>query len=131
MKSYRFCVISLFSLLAVGCVISVDKDKKKIAQEEEKISAIENIDLTLKQANILITLPLACVEKEYPNKLGQTLGSGDDLAEPKTLRPAFYGCFDWHSAVHGHWSMVRLLKQFPNLNHAPRSKGYFKKSFYY
>lgn len=119
--------MSLLSLLAVGCVISVDKDKKKIAQEEEKISVIEKIDLTLKQANILATLPLECVEKEYPNKLGQTLGSGDDLAEPKTLRPAFYGCFDWHSAVHGHWSMVRLLKQFPNLNRAQEARAILKR----
>ncbi|NKI31061.1 DUF2891 domain-containing protein [Croceivirga thetidis] len=127
MKSYRFYLISLFSLLAVGCVISVDKEKEKIEQEEEKNSAIENIDLTLEQADILIALPLECVEQEYPNKLGQTLGSGDDLAEPKTLRPAFYGCFDWHSAVHGHWSMVRLLKQFPNLNRAEEARAILKR----
>ena len=82
--------------------------------------------MTLEQANLLATLPLECVEKEYPNKLGQTLGSGDDLAEPKTLHPAFYGCFDWHSAVHGHWSMVKLLKMHPDLKEADRIKQVLK-----
>ena len=61
---------------------------------------------------------MACVIQEYPNKLGQTLEGAKDLAEPTVLHPAFYGCFDWHSAVHGHWSMVRLLKEFPNLDRA-------------
>lgn len=122
MKSYPFYVLPLLSALFVGCVISVDKDKKKTAQEAEEVSPIEQIDLTLKQANTLATLPLECVEKEYPNKLGHVLGSGDDLAEPKVLHPAFYGCFDWHSAVHGHWSMVKLLKLYPQLEEADRIK---------
>ena len=120
MKNYPLYLISLLSLLIVGCVISVDKDKNNIAQEEEKEVAVNKIELTLEQANILATLPLECVQKEYPNKLGQTLGSGDDLAEPKALHPAFYGCFDWHSAVHGHWSMVKLLKMYPDLEEAER-----------
>jgi restriction endonuclease S subunit len=55
------------------------------------------------------------MDTEYPNKLNQTIGSASDLKTPKELHPAFYGCFDWHSAVHGHWSLVRLLKQFPDL----------------
>ena len=56
-----------------------------------------------------------CVDIEFPNKLGQTIGGPEDLQTPKELHPAFYGCFDWHSAVHGHWSLVRLLKQFSDL----------------
>ena len=58
------------------------------------------------------------METEYPNRLGQTLGSKEDLLSPKELHPAFYGCFDWHSAVHGHWSLVSLLKQFPDIKNA-------------
>ncbi len=126
MKSYPFYVLPLLFLLAVGCVISVDKDKKKIAQETEKGSTMEKIALTLEQANVLATLPLECVEKEYPNKLGHVLGSGEDLAAPKTLHPAFYGCFDWHSAVHGHWSMVKLLKLYPQLEEADSIKHILK-----
>lgn len=70
---------------------------------------------TPEQADKLARMPLKCVNTEYPNKLGQTLGSPDDLATPKTLHPAFYGCFDWHSAVHGHWSLVYLVEKFPKL----------------
>ncbi|WP_343487031.1 DUF2891 domain-containing protein [Allomuricauda sp. d1] len=126
MKSYPFYVLPLLSALFVGCVISVDKDKKNDASEAEKVSTIEMIDLTLEQANVLATLPLECVKKEYPNKLGHVLGSGDDLSEPKVLHPAFYGCFDWHSAVHGHWSMVELLKTYPQLDEANRIKAILK-----
>ncbi|MEL6357271.1 MAG: DUF2891 domain-containing protein [Bacteroidota bacterium] len=77
---------------------------------------IPKLDLT--EANRLAELPLACIEKEYPNKLGQTLAGDEDLGNPATLHPAFYGCFDWHSAVHGHWSLVALLKDFPALDRA-------------
>jgi len=74
--------------------------------------------LDLEEASRLIALPLHCIGKEYPNKLGQTIGSEQDLQSPKALHPAFYGCFDWHSSVHGHWSLVALLKQFPTLENA-------------
>ncbi len=80
------------------------------------------LSLSFKQANKLAELPLACIQKEYPNKPGQTLGSSKDIAEPHQLHPAFYGCFDWHSAVHGHWSLVRLLKEFPGLDKASTIK---------
>lgn len=72
--------------------------------------------LSLEQANRLAALPLACIPQEYPNKLSQTLAGPADLAGPRVLHPAFYGCFDWHSAVHGHWSLVALLKEFPGLD---------------
>ncbi len=73
------------------------------------------------QAANLMQLPLNCAETEYPNKLSQTLRSGDDLVSPKILHPAFYGCFDWHSAVHAHWSMVRLLKAYPQVEGGERA----------
>ncbi|WP_294819381.1 DUF2891 domain-containing protein [uncultured Flavobacterium sp.] len=72
--------------------------------------------LTQKQANDLAILPLKCLQQEYPNKLSQLLADSTEIAGPKTLHPAFYGCFDWHSSVHGHWSLVYLLKKFPNLD---------------
>ena len=73
------------------------------------------------EAANLMQLPLSCAETEYPNKLSQMLRDDDDLASPKVLHPAFYGCFDWHSAVHGHWSMVRLLKAFPEIGGGERA----------
>ncbi len=84
--------------------------------EKEKLTIeVPSPTLTLEQANRLAELPLRCMEKEYPNKLSQTLSSDQDLDSHKALHPAFYGCFDWHSAVHGHWMLVRLLKTFPDL----------------
>ncbi len=74
--------------------------------------------ITLNQANKLASLPLACIQVEYPNKLNQVLGTSNDIKTPKELHPAFYGCFDWHSSVHGHWSLIALLKQFPDLKDA-------------
>lgn len=78
-------------------------------------STSEAQTLTTAQANRLVALPLKCSEQEYPNKLGQVLSGKKDLKAPSKLHPAFYGCFDWHSAVHGHWLMVVLAKQFPDL----------------
>jgi hypothetical protein len=59
-------------------------------------------------------LALACLYKEYPNKIAHVMLSDADALPPHLLTPAFYGCFDWHSAVHGHWLLVRLLRLFPN-----------------
>lgn len=55
-------------------------------------------------------LALACIHREYPNQIQHLLASGEDIASPRALHPVFYGCFDWHSAVHSHWLLVRLLK---------------------
>jgi len=58
-------------------------------------------------------LALACVHKEYPNKISHILNSPADVKAPHELTPAFYGCYDWHSSVHGHWLLARLVRQFP------------------
>ena len=79
-----------------------------------------NGQLTLTQsgASHFAALALNCIQQEYPNKLNQTLPDNSMLKEPRILHPAFYGCYDWHSSVHGHWMLVRLLKQFPDLPEA-------------
>lgn len=64
-------------------------------------------------------LALACVGKEYPNKIAHVLNSPEDVKAPHQLTPAFYGCYDWHSAVHGHWLLVRLVRAFPQAPFAP------------
>ena len=70
----------------------------------------------IKAAERFANLALACVHKEYPNKISHTLNSDADVAAPRKLTPAFYGCYDWHSSVHGHWLLVRLVRTFPNAN---------------
>lgn len=59
-------------------------------------------------------LALQCVGKEYPNKLAHVLASDADVLPPRALTPAFFGCYDWHSAVHGHWLLARLARTFPS-----------------
>lgn len=59
------------------------------------------------------TLALDCVLREYPNKVSHVLSGDADVAPPRELTPAFYGCYDWHSAVHGHWLLVRLCRLYP------------------
>jgi Protein of unknown function (DUF2891) len=67
-----------------------------------------------KAAERFANLALACVGKEYPNKISHLLNSDADVAPPRKLTPAFYGCYDWHSSVHGHWLLARLAKTFPD-----------------
>jgi hypothetical protein len=73
------------------------------------------LSLTQAQASHFASLALKCIQKEYPNKLDHTNNDKDDVRSPRDLHPAFYGCFDWHSTVHGHWMLVHLLKMFQNL----------------
>ena len=92
------------------------------ATQDSELSFDIKRSLTADQLGNLMALPLACAEVEYPNKLSQVLTSDDDLKSPRQLHPAFYGCFDWHSAVHGHWSMVRLLKELPTVEGHQQAK---------
>lgn len=64
-------------------------------------------------AGRLAALALACVHREYPNKIAHVLQGDADVKPPRALTPAFYGCYDWHSAVHGHWLLARLARTFP------------------
>jgi hypothetical protein len=71
--------------------------------------------MTRKQASAFALLALKGIAKEFPNKPGDVLNSAKDVKSPRALHPAFYGSFDWHSSVHGHWMLVRLLRLFPDL----------------
>jgi hypothetical protein len=66
--------------------------------------------LDAERAGQLAALSLACLEKEYPNKTSDVADGDETVRPPRILHPAFFGCFDWHSSVHGHWALVRLLK---------------------
>jgi len=73
-------------------------------------------------------LALECVHKEYPNKISHVLNSDADVAPPRKLTPAFCGCYDWHSSVHGHWLLVRLLRTFPDASFAKEARNALKES---
>jgi hypothetical protein len=71
-------------------------------------------DLPVASAARFARLALDCVVKEYPNKIAHTLESDVDVRPPRELTPAFFGCYDWHSAVHGHWLLARLARTYPD-----------------
>src|SRR5271157_1193047 len=73
-------------------------------------------------------LALACVDKQYPNKISHSLNSDADVAPPRKLTPAFYGCYDWHSSVHGHWLLARLVRTFPNAPFVPGAREALRQS---
>ncbi len=74
-------------------------------------------------------LALACVHREYPNKIAHVLDGDGDVRPPRELTPVFYGCFDWHSAVHGHWLLARLCRTFPRAPFVPEARTTLAESF--
>ena len=93
----------LIFLIAFGC---------KESNEER----IENIKLTEKLATELVSLSVKCVDQKYPYKIGYRYSDESWLKPHYEITPSFYGCWDWHSAVHGHWAMVKVLKEFPEIS---------------
>jgi len=73
------------------------------------------LDLTAQGAAHLAELPLRCMQQEFPYKTGVVFSDSSLVINPRNYHPAFYGCYDWHSSVHGHWMLVRLLKSFPGM----------------
>lgn len=83
----------------------------------------ESPELDVAVAGRFARLALACVHQEYPNKIAHVLQGDDDVAPPRELTPAFYGCYDWHSAVHGHWLLARLARRFPQAPFAAEARA--------
>jgi hypothetical protein len=103
-----------------------DSAKTENQQASSKMNT-ERPKMTLEQAEKLAQLPLECIGKKFPNKPGQVITSEEDLRLPEKMHPAFYGCFDWHSSVHGHWALVSLLKDFPGIKQADSIKSALKR----
>jgi Protein of unknown function (DUF2891) len=81
-----------------------------------------NSDFDQTQAARFAALALDCVHKPYPNKIAHSLNSDADVKPPRELTPAFYGCYDWHSSVHGHWLLIRLARLFPQAPFAAEAR---------
>ena len=75
--------------------------------------------LTAESAANFARITLGCVAKAYPSQPGYVLNAPEDVLLPDVVLPAFYGCYDWHSSVHGHWMLARILRLFPSLPEAP------------
>ena len=112
-------------MLLVSLIVAISA----IAQEVHYENKNGRIVLTSIGASHFAKLPLRCAEHEYPYKPGITYDDSTWVTAPMNLHPAFFGCFDWHSSVHGHWMLVRLLKLFPNMPEAAQIRGLFNKHF--
>jgi hypothetical protein len=107
MKWTRLLLLLVFNVLLLGV-------SESIAQTAGTSTAVTSPVFDAKAAERFANLALACVHKEYPNHISHTLNSDADVAPPRKLTPAFYGCYDWHSSVHGHWLLVRLVRTYPD-----------------
>jgi hypothetical protein len=94
----------------------------------DKIAASRSSALDLASAQRFARLALACVHKEYPNKIAHSMNSDADVAPARKLTPAFYGCYDWHSSVHGHWLLARLVRTFPDAPFAAQARAALQQS---
>lgn len=94
-------------LVLIGLSMSLNQPSN--AQEIPELGA----KLTDKQVAAFAKLALDGMDREYPNKPSNVMVGPESVLSPKAMHPAFYGCFDWHSSVHGHWMLIRLLKEYP------------------
>ena len=109
--------INLKNLALAGFILLITTQPTfQILASEDQSS--EPVKLTREVASGFVRLALNCVQKEYPNKTGHVMNDASEVLTPSEMHPAFYGCFDWHSSVHGHWMLVRILKLFPDLPEA-------------
>ena len=118
MKKFAPVILILFSVAAFA-----EEPPPQLAT-----ASPSNGGFDVKAAQRFADLALACVGKEYPNKISHLLNSDADVAPPRKLMPAFYGCYDWHSSVHGHWLLVRLVKTFPDAPFAKPAREALRKS---
>jgi hypothetical protein len=107
------------SFAASACLMFIDFAVLGIPVRAEHADAVGprpviGAQLTSKQAAAFAELALAGLDKEYPNKPQHVMTGPKSKLSPRELHPAFFGCFDWHSSVHGHWMLVRLLKLYPD-----------------
>lgn len=104
-----------FFLVRIVCFLLLVSFKISGLNQEQSMDSSKSNMLTEIVATNFAKLALKCVQKEYPNKLDHVMNDSKEVQAPSVLHPAFYGCFDWHSSVHGHWMLVRILKMFPQI----------------
>ena len=118
----RSCALSLALLV---CVVA----HAPAALAAAALAPASDAPLTPEAAARFAALALKCLHQEYPNHISHTLNSAADARPPHELTPAFYGCLDWHSDVHGHWLLVRLLRLYPDAAFAPAARAALDQTF--
>ena len=82
-----------------------------------------DVRLSEQEAAKFVALAMAGLDREFPNKPGHVFLTEADVKSPSEVTPVFYGHFDWHSSVHGHWTLVRLLRLFPEAEWVPKVRA--------
>jgi len=111
MSIHRLCLCSVALLLGSGVFAGCAEEAPPTAVG----AALDFPTLDQASASVFAGLALKGITREYPNKLDHTMNDPEEVLGPAILHPAFFGSYDWHSCVHGHWMLVRLLKLFPDL----------------
>jgi hypothetical protein len=106
----RYLVIGLTACLLVACAPAPAPEPDAAAPAPALILPDSREGVVTDR---FARLALQCIHREYPNKISHVMNSDADAATPRELYPAFYGCFDWHSSVHGHWLLARILNTDP------------------
>lgn len=119
-----FGTLALAAIL-VGCTATDKPASEPETQDKASIERIEPVTTEDRFAR----LALDCVHREYPNKISHVMQSAEDVKTPRELTPAFYGCFDWHSSVHGHWLLTRVLNTQPGTVLEPEIRAKLAQSF--
>ena len=120
-RGFRRRTAALAALVALGCGGAPDPAPDEAGEAPPMDFGTRRLEES--GAVAFAALALDCVVKEYPNRIGLRLESDDDLAPPRELTPVFYGCYDWHSAVHGHWLLARLSRRFPGADFASDARA--------
>jgi len=131
MNKIQTCGIFFFlvSYICMTTSFGVDIGVKTTPLPGIQHSSPEDLILDYDFAVDLASLPLQCYNQEYPYKDAIVLESADYLALPKENHPAFYGCFDWHSSVHGHWLLATVARRYPKTELADNVTAVFNEQF--
>ena len=109
--------MKIFKLILLSTALAVSACNAETQSSTKTQSDIATLEypttIAPDLADRFSALALTCVHQEFPNKISRTTATAEEIGRPKKIFPAFYGCFDWHSSVHGHWLLVRLLRVGP------------------
>ena len=126
----NFLKLLLFSGILLNCTFSVQSvQSAQNVQSAPNTQSAKLLNTASELAPRFAQLALSCIHKEYPNSVKHMMTSAAQVKSPKALYPVFYGCYDWHSSVHGHWLLVRLLHQHPTIEHRQIIIDTLSKSF--
>ncbi len=131
MRNILFAIALLASPVMAGTAPVSGDAATKLSPASRTVESVEGLvapAVDIEAAGRFADLALACVHKEYPNKISHVLGSDADVAAPRDLTPAFYGCYDWHSSVHGHWLLARLARTYPDAAFARQARDALARS---